>query len=528
MDTTSGNAKRSVVRTNSTDRALGRFVKIPLPLPATPSTSDLGADLFQSIWKRNPEVVDAEKVNPMRGVNRAILEQFMSENGFEETRSTVFSKLAAAISCTQTTWAALTRDDYLKSAIQEQEKADQKEQEAERKEQEADNLEQSAEEHQQQAKDAERSGNDTLADQHQQDADAESKRAQELRQQAQQLKQQAEQQAIAAAAKMQDRLDKPMGKAAMASAAKEGQKEAEEVAQFMSGWGLDGNDINATEALDLLDFKRSASQLADLVGRFKGVAKRQIEHVRQHNTGSVSEPDYTKDIMHLFPSEMIKIMPETDDIIRVPAINSLFVGGGLLGWKPKITGETGGDMEVVVDCSPSMRWGSDPCPYIVAQSIAIGCALAAKEEVHRHFELAYFNDAPPSQHPVVSDRSNWQEMMRWTRHGTSGGTRFSEALQWCIERLMDLRAHDQVGRDILFLTDEDSYISDDVFAAFQEFKAETGCRLHVVSIGCDNDGNERLRQLADTHITTMGIADEAGKITEIVIDKIARSSFGLD
>lgn len=546
MDKTSGNARKSVIKTNALDRSLGRFVNIPLPRQSTASTDDLAADLFQSLWQRQPDLHPADKVDVMRGVNRAIMDKYMAEATFNTSRQEVRANLPAAIACTQTIWSVIADDDYLKSALDEQKQADQMEQQADNLDDQADDLDQQADDLDQPQPQGGGEGEDERDGQGDGDGDEDGEnesdgngqpqagngdglrqQAESLRQKAEQFRQQAQAKAQAATAKIEDRLDKPMGKAAVANAAKEGQEEAEEVAMFMDGWGIDGNDVHPSEVKELLDFKKSAGDLADLVGRMKGIARKQIERVKQETIGPVSEPAYTKDIVHLFPTELIKLMPQSPLPVRAKAIDQLVNGAGLLGWRSKVTGEKAGHMLVLVDCSGSM-WSGSPSRLDVAQSIAIGTASAARLDCNRKYELGYFDHRSPEYHPIITTDDGWQKAMQWTQVGASGGTNFSVALKYIVKRIRELGEQDEVGWDALFLTDEDSYVDDEAYAEWKELQAEKGVRLHVVSIACSTGGNQRLRELADTLINTSAIANDAGDITEVIITKIAQSSFGLD
>lgn len=573
-----GNAKRSVLRKTFTDRALGRFIDFELPFSdATSSQVDLAGDLWQALWKRKPELDDPAIIDPMRGLNRAILDKYMSEKAFEQARVSVSGSLPASIACSQVTWAAITRDDYLKSAMEEQKEADRTEQQADNLDQQADDLDNQADNHDQQNQpdddgddegdgDGSGQGDDESDDdsdgqsdqpddegdgegdqpndgdgdeesdqesggqgkpQSDQESDAMREKAEKLRQKAEQLRQKAQEMAQSAADKLEKRLEKPMGKAAIMNAAEEGQKEAEEVKEFMSTWGMDGEDVHSEDADDILDFKRSAGELTDMVGRVNGIASQQIERVKNQSVGAASEACYTKDIFHLFPSELMAIMPGSPDIIRLQKINSLFAGAGLLGMKPKIEGEKEGNCIFMTDFSGS-TWSGNPMCLTVEKSVVLGMATALMEQAERRWEAYYFDHESPELYPSISWESDWRSVMEWSQMEPRGGTDFSKALMFASKRIRELATKGEAGYDIVFLTDEDSYINDAAYEDFKKLKAENGCRLHVVSINCSTGGNKRLRELADTHITTAAITDDAGKITELIIDKIAKSAFGTD
>jgi uncharacterized protein with von Willebrand factor type A (vWA) domain len=441
---------------------------------------DLVGDSFLASWKGRPVVADADDVAPSRALNQELLNWTLEKAEFQKARANTVGNLPASLMSSSLLWETLITDKALENARKAQEEAEQKQKEAEQ--------------HYKEMAEQQAAGNQQGA------------------QEAQQAGQQAQQQANAAAQAVQQSIqklkDNPLGQGMMAKAISDASQEGEKVATAMRTWGIEPGEV-AMDDMD--DVQKLASmsdlrELADLIGRFEGVATNASQAVKAGYTGTVTKPDTTKDVTRLFPLERAFLSEIAPRYVRIQRLQRLVVGGGLLGWKPKTEGKRRGSFVAMVDKSSSMTWGGGP-PITIAKGVALGIARALMADqtiVDREFTMHYFDasDVESMKNlPYVTNRSHWKEFVEWASMRASGGTRFDTAVMFAIEKLRELADRGVHGADLLFITDEESRLSDETILAWNNLKEEIGCNLILVSITGNNQWmDSQIKEVADLAI----------------------------
>jgi len=446
--------KTPVILTSMHERALGKLIRATtVSKPESDAMIDLVGDAFFSLYRHTVET--AETVSPDRQVNKTLIDWTMSLPDFQQSKTETVGNMPAALAAAGVLWETLSTEDALQDALKKQD--------------EADDLEKQAVEHYKNAAEAAEQGDDEAADE-------EFEKAEQARQQAQQ----AAQQAVEQLEKMQKN---PLAQGMVKAAARKAGEKGEEVAAVMKGWGIEPGEISfeeSDEVLKLVDMAGGRMKdIAEYIGRMKGVAARSIESIRASYTGAVSEPMLTKDIHRLFPLSRAYITSGAPPYLRAKSIASL-MSGGLLGWKPKFEGKKSGSFACMVDRSGSMSDGD----LTIAKAVAVGIAKALLDDdqvIDRKYRLTFFQSEVDKE-LTVSSENDWREHVKWAGVASAGGTNFDDALEYACQQINEFREAGIQGADILFITDDECRVSDDTLELVRNTKEATGARLMVVKI----------------------------------------------
>lgn len=256
-------------------------------------------------------------------------------------------------------------------------------------------------------------------------------------------------------------------------------------------------------------------EFARLVGRFQQMAQaqraRRVEHARGEYVGVTIGDDLTS----LIPAELVNL--------ALPALRAQFAvryaEKQLMVYEQRGEENEGqGAVIVCVDCSDSMTMTDDH--GISGEAYAKAFALALLDQARaatpvREFAAILFShetDAAivfPADQPVkLADRIRLAETF------TAGGTAFAPPLNTALKLLeAEYNATGKQRADIVFITDGESYLSDQWLERWHEQKKRLGFRCFGIQIGwwSDEDAAElldsfcddvrRIEDLADTHAT---------------------------
>jgi len=256
-------------------------------------------------------------------------------------------------------------------------------------------------------------------------------------------------------------------------------------------------------------------EFARLVGRFQQMAQaqraRRVEHARGEYVGVTIGDDLTS----MIPAELINL--------AIPALRAQFAiryaEKQLMVYEQRGEENEGqGAVIVCVDCSDSMTMTDDH--GISGEAYAKAFALALLEQARdatpvREYAAILFShetDAAivfPADQPVkLADRIRLAETF------TAGGTAFAPPLNTALKLLeAEYNATGRQRADIVFITDGESYLSDQWLERWHEQKKRLGFRCFGIQIGwwSDEDAAElldsfcddvrRIEDLADTHAT---------------------------
>ena len=491
------NPHNTVVGVNPATKALASLLHPKVVTePEGEAQIDLVGDSFFSLYRHNAQLRDNKNILPSRQINRSIMEWAMNGKDFPSTSAKAAGNLPVSLVTSQVFWEGLACSDALDDIRKKQKEAEEAEQAAQK----------AAEEAAQAAADGD---HETASDkmdeavQHMQDAEAVAQAADE---------------------KLDDLKDNVLAQGMVNNALKDAKEEGEKVSAMMKGWGLDPGNMSTEDATQLVEQSQQMNlkQLAEILGRLRSIAESTIDEAKQQYTGAITEADMTKDITKLLPTELGYLSRMSPQYMRAEKIDQLVSGQGLLGWKPRVTGEREGHFIAAIDESGSMHG----TPILVAKAIvlAIGQALLNDPTVQaRYYEAFGFANSRDGT-PTVTSNDGWAGHIDWANEFImGGGTDFDFAVNESIKRL---EAMDKQGADLLFITDEMARMTPETRRKWNEFREKTGSRLILIGItggyGWGGDDSD-IQELCDLYIKTnkRSAIDAAEEITAQITAFIA-------
>lgn len=476
-------AEQPVLKMGIADRVMSRVARIELGNePDGVAMADLAGDAFNALYQSDPQFRDDAPA--ARTVNKKLLTHMQGTNGWEQTRAYTAGNLPAAMTTAGFMWSAMTADENMKKALEEQEKAEEAQQKADDAGAQAQSFQEAA----------------------QALWDSDRERAEELKREAGRLEKQARRlqaKADESAQKAGEAADKATGsmltQARMMKAAQDGAKQAKETAQAAAGWGQrPGSPVQTDPAAAREFLKRNAgkiAQIARLAGRLRGVAL-QAKQTRLPVGLLPSRVGLTQDVTHLFTSELALLRPDAPALMRAEAVGRL-VDSGLLGWQKSADADKRGPFVAAVDVSPSMRGGRE----VVAKAVALGVAQTARLDGRPYILFSFASD--PAQMLVVRHTDSWQQHIEWAEKVVRGGTDFNMAIGKAMELLGDIER-----ADCLFISDGEAGVKAETATAWKSFQDRTGSRMFYVPVG--RGGVEDIERLADRVVEAGELDESAG------------------
>lgn len=479
--------KKTTQKLSLGERSLGEMVNLDLAeLPESESMGDLAGDIFFHLFKMHPEPLPDEDVNPGRKINHRLLEWMKGLPNFEDSRRSTSGSLTSSRCAAPLMWESLRTEEALQEALKKQEEIDQKEQK--------------------------QKSEQALCDAHSEMGNKET--AQKHQARADQLGEQMAQMLQKANDSLGGLEENRIMAAKMNSSMKKAKEEADEQVSAMIGWGIDPEDPEFHNPDIALEFARMNTErlrfIAKLAGRVKGIGTQARRN--RVSVGVVpTDVKRTKKIDHLLPSEMVKLSKWMPEGIRFPALVE-FCQNGLLGWELTGDAKESGPFVLMLDRSGSMSYsrGGSRQSLDIGLGIALGLAGIAEDQ-GREFILASFS-SPGYDILHCSSRDGWKKRMEWASQSAAGGTSFDLALEWAMEKLIEIEG-DKFGTDTVFITDGECMISDENYAMWETFNEETGSRLLYIPV--DEEGREvnpQVKELADRTLILNELADDTADL----------------
>ena len=302
--------------------------------------------------------------------------------------------------------------------------------------------------------------------------------ADKLRQQAQDIRAKAEE--------MLDELtgnETKAGQFGRAGAVKTGADFGDNVAGFLSSWGIDegkGLMLSPEQILEIMKAFSSTgiAALTSLIGRVYGVAS---ETLRGRAPVQVVAEDagYTKEILSMHPAERYKLTvgyPGRDQAIED------WLKRGLGGITKTMQSVREGSFVCFVDGSGSMDHEEQGgTREQIAKALALGLSKAAIEN-GQEILLATFGSYNELT-DLVDNRTSFEKRLEWATFMFDGGTDFDFAL----DKMMDLiDGMDEIERfrtDLVIITDGEAGVSEDTKERLLQLKDQYGVRLFCLMIG---------------------------------------------
>lgn len=302
--------------------------------------------------------------------------------------------------------------------------------------------------------------------------------ADKLRQQAQDIRQKAEQ--------MLDELtgnETKAGQFGRAGAVKTGADFGDNVAGFLSSWGIDegkGLMLSPEQILEIMKAFSSTgiASLTALIGRIYGVAS---ETLRGRAPVQVVAEDagYTKDILSMHPAERYKLTAGYPG--RHQAIED-WLKRGLGGITKTMQSVREGNFVCFVDGSGSMDTQEQGgTREQIAKALALGLSKAAIENGQEIMLATFGNHGELTD--LVDNRTSFEKRLEWATFMFDGGTSFDFALEKMMDLIDGMDEQERYRSDLVIITDGEAGISEYTKERLLQLKDQYGVRLFCLMIG---------------------------------------------
>lgn len=403
-----------------------------------PTFSGLLQDVFAGYYKADPELLPAERVNAAHRVNRPLIERFLNDPETAQARTvTMLDELSAAL-------ATLATGRRLKDEI------------ASRPElQDAMELAEEAASHQNLARNAQAKGDAENAARWQQSAEN----------------------AAAQAAELMAGAGQGM-RVAVRAAGEAGRDEANRVQATLAGWGLEPADLSRLPIDERIATFRRLSEgrmrdLADLVGRFRNLARARQKQRVDHSRDEIFSITVGDDLARMLPSEAGAL---TNPLRRLEFLRR-YQEKQLLQYDLRAREPQGrGPIVALIDISGSMMgqrldW---------ADAVALGLVDTARRQ-KRDAYVVFFNAAVVREVAVPKGKVTPETITDIASVGASGGTQFEMPLARAVELI---GASPRFAKaDVVMVTDGECYAADEFLATFSGEKKRLGFRVWSVIVG---------------------------------------------
>lgn len=419
-------------------------------------------DLFNLLHQGDPRFTDKDRMLPEYEINLVVLYDLSESEEFkalyEETR---FDEYATA-------FAMLTMEEVIKSAFEAVADQRQQMQQAAQEQDEAiEQLRQAVDEAMQQG-----DGGDEVDEIRLRAAIEKAEAAQQGIDNARSQGQQAAQQAV-------DDLRQ---------AAMEAKQQLDDEKQMASGYGLDPGELqrmpfeerrNLAQRLS----KARISQFAKLLGAWRRFADAERRRKVKYAPAEVYDFELSNDLTRLSSSEMTAMaVPELEDQFWVRWAQHGLVTKKVRG--PESQGQ--GPIIVVCDESYSMTAPLDAEGNTrEAWSKAVTLALCdqAKRGKRDFTYIGFSSKGQDWRLNFPGGRAPIEQVIEFTEHFFSGGTHYERPLTLAMEIVEE---YDKAGKpkpDIVFITDDDCYVSDEFIAQWAKVKAKADVSVFGIQIG---------------------------------------------
>jgi hypothetical protein len=449
-----GVAKSSTLRLTSGMRALGRMAEMNLgesmddSLLDAQSIKDLGSDSFWE-YLTKPMAKEAEEIPVYRAINRRLLDWTTASPSWEKSKASANGSMLLSSISAQLLTQYLVSDENVRKALEEQKKAEEQQQQAETSQKEAD--------------DKKEQGDD--------------KGAAEAQKKADKAKEKADQHAQSGQSQLDKLEQSPFGQAIRANAVKQAKDGTDEAKSIITGWGMEDGENGAVSGKEILDilkkYKDFLGKITPLIGRVKGIAIG-AKAKSQQRGNVVIEDGYTQKLNNIFPSEIALLRLDAHAGLRAVKMGE-YCDRGLIGMVEGNESVYEGGLVIAVDESGSMKGER----LIKAKALSIGIAEAAKAN-HQPYALFSFSNSTNGE--TVTDKDDFQTVMKWSQSFIDGGTNYDSALQKAMNIIngMGERAS---KTDFVLISDGECAIANDTVKAWTDLKDLYGTRL--VFLGVD-------------------------------------------
>jgi uncharacterized protein with von Willebrand factor type A (vWA) domain len=205
------------------------------------------------------------------------------------------------------------------------------------------------------------------------------------------------------------------------------------------------------------------------------------------------------DLGRLVPSEMMKL---GHPLLRME-FNKKFLERALIQYRMEaVEKEAKGPIVVCIDNSTSMAGAREVWSKAVALAL---CQIAVDQK--RAFAVVHFNKQIQRTDMFVEDKKvDPAQLLESMAFFSGGGTNFDVPLSFAFATTTEKFKDKGKGKaDIIFITDGECEISDDMVKKMDEAKKATGVKLYSICIG---DHAQQLEEVSDHYTSLRDLADD--------------------
>jgi uncharacterized protein with von Willebrand factor type A (vWA) domain len=460
-----------------------------------PQFDEMQQDIFSSLYKYKPKLVDVNRVKMEYLLNHAVMDEVMQSPKYKELRSlTKLDRINASIGAEVLTEEVKELIKKLKEQFEEM-----------------------------LAEQDDMMGKDGGEAQEGEEGEGEGEKAGEVKSDSDPISLEEAQK------RLQDHLKKSKGeikkelkKKNVGRSLEKAIEKTKEVTEMIRNWGLDQDETfeyrSYEEKLELLDQLRNSpklKQIADLAGRMKRLALNSQHTKIKRGTDEIYDITQGGDIGRIIPSELMKF--------RHPIYKRVFMKdlteGTLFQYEYRGKEKKAkGPIVCCIDSSGSMSGQSEIWSKAVAMAL-LDIARAQKRSFHViHFSSSYYHHSTDNLHTntfLKDDAYNIEEVIDMATYFIGGGTQFEPPLN-AARDCIDLEEKFSKA-DIVFVTDGEAAVTPQWNTDFIKWKKER--KVSVFSIIIDSGyGSTATLDLFSTSVQRLSSINDYG-------DTIALSLF---
>lgn len=260
---------------------------------------------------------------------------------------------------------------------------------------------------------------------------------------------------------------------------------------FMRTWGIEDGDVvtlNINDVSQLMSMLGDSAfaQLSFLIGRIYNIGMKVL-------TGRSSvdlvedDPGFTDELTDIDLLDLARLSPVLGEDVQMYNLRKFYEDGGAWGTTRSARAKNKGTFLAAIDESMSMEepLGVDEptSRAIFSKALTLGLMQSAVLSGQEFYAIGFSSQI--QQTDLVTNRSSVSERMKFGLHHFNGGTNFNVPLSLLLDLFDGLSETDKEGSDILFVTDGECTVSQDVVERLFMAKEHYGLRLILLVIGND-------------------------------------------
>jgi len=477
-------------------------LNVPLASFGNPVIDDTQRDLFWAIYLANSNL---KEISPEgRESVRGIVDWVLSDPNFKMNVFALANHKVSAASAAYSMVEQLMEMPPVQKAMQGLG-------EAEKMEENADQLDNEAQDEQNQSGDGQDSQPKMSPKQKQALAD-------KLRQQAQDKRDKANQMldSVTGNETRSGRFARS-GSFARSGAVKAGAEFGENVAAFLSAWGIDEGKGLMLSPDQIMSIMKSLSStgiatLTSLIGRVYGIANETLKG-RAPVQIVADTAGYTKKILSMHPAERFKLTHAYP--FRDQAVED-WLKRGLGGITETMQSVREGNFICFVDGSGSMsQMEQGGTREEIAKALALGLSKAAIEN-GQEIMLATFGTGRELT-DLVDNRTSFDKRLEWASFMFDGGTSINFALNTMMDLIIGMDEEERFKSDLVIITDGEAGVSEATKDRLLEIKEAYGVRLFLLMItGESGYDTSDIVEVADKMMKFKNLDDAATTLSGLI------------